>query len=158
MSSHSFISWAAAAALLLAPMAAAGQHHGAAPPTPTIDRQPPTPDHAGAKASGKKADIQLSQPTRVAGTLLEPGYYRVQMQREGDRHVLVLARQDTVLRGRTAYGIGAGHEVLRVPCTVTEGEKNANTELYLRNDGGVSVLNTVRVRGERGTHVIAASL
>ncbi|MBY0493359.1 MAG: TauD/TfdA family dioxygenase [Cyanobacteria bacterium] len=155
MSSHSFISWAAAAALLLAPMAAAGQHHGAAPPTPTIDRQPPTPDHA-AKASGKKADIQLSQPTRVAGTLLEPGYYRVQMQREGDRHVLVLARRDTVLHGRTAYGTGAGREVLRVPCTVTEGEKNANTVLRLRNDGGVSVLNTVRVKGESGTHVITA--
>ena len=156
MSSHSFISWAAAAALLLAPMAAAGQHHGAATPTPTIDRQPPTPDHAGAKVSGKKADIQLSQQTRVAGTVLEPGYYRGQMQREGDRHVLVLARQDT-RSGSTTYGVGAGHEVLRAPCTVTEGEKNANTELRQRNDGGVSVLNTVRIKGESGTHVIAAA-
>lgn len=88
-----------------------------APLRPPIDRHPRAPDHAEAKASGKKADIQLSQPTRVAGTVLEPGYYRVQMQREGDRHVLVLARQHTAQSGRAVYSTGGGHEVLRVPCS-----------------------------------------
>jgi len=156
MSSRSFISWAAAATLFLAPLGAAGQHHGGAPLRPPIDRQPRAPDHAEAKASGKKADIQLSQPTRVAGTVLEPGYYRVQMQREGDRHVLVLARQHTAQSGRAVYSTGGGHEVLRVPCTVADGEKNATTEYRLRNEGGVSVLSTVRIKGESGTHVIAA--
>ena len=153
MTSHHFISWAAAAALLLAPLAAAGQHHGSAPRT--IDRQPHAPDHAVASVSGKKANIQLSQPTRVAGTLLEPGYYRVQMQSDGDQHVLVLARQETVYRGVATYGIGGGQEVLRVPCVVADGEKNGNTALNLLNEAGVSVLRTVRIKGERGTHVIA---
>lgn len=90
-------------------MAATGQHHVAARPTPTIDRQPLTTDHAGANASGKKANIQLSQPTRVGCALVEPGYYRVQMQREGERHVHVLARQEHRSARRTTYGIGAVH-------------------------------------------------
>ena len=156
MTSHHFISWAVAAALMLAPMAAAGQHHGSAPRT--VNRHPDTGDHTLAKESGKKADIQLSQPTRVAGTLLEPGYYRVQMQTEGDSHVLVLARQQTDRRGGNTYAIGGGQEVLRVSCAVAEGEKNADTSWRLRREAdGVSMLSSVQFKGERGTHVIAAT-
>lgn len=155
MTLHSFISWAAAAALLLTPTAAVAQHHGGAPRAPVTQRDAAT--HDDAKAIGKRTDVQFSQPTRVAGTMLEPGYYRVQMQTDGDRHELLIARRETTRRGGTTYGVGAGEEVARVRCIVIDGEKNGTTALNLVNEGGVSVLRTIRIKGERGAHVLGAA-
>lgn len=159
MTSHHFLSWAATAAFLLAPMAAAGQHHGSAPRT--VDRRSHSGDHAAptatsGTAAGKKADIELTQATRVAGTLLAPGHYRVQMQREGDGHVLVIALRETVRRGASDYGSGSGREVLRVSCAVTDGDKNSETTVRARTEtDGISVLSSVSIKGEHGAHVVA---
>lgn len=164
MTSHRFISWAAAAALLVMPMAAAGQHHVSGPRARPAAGQPHSGDHASpaaknATVSGRKADIVLSEATRIAGKLVPTGHYRVQMQHEGDRHVLVLALQETMRRGTSEYGIGDGREVLRVPCDyLGGGSKNRLTAFLVRpGSDGVPALSAIRIKGEPGNHVVAGS-
>lgn len=161
MTSYRFMVGVAAAMLML-PWIAAAQHHSAPPP----GRTAAAPPHAGdrqavteQKRTGRKATIELTEATRVGGTLLAPGHYRVQMQREGNQHVLVLALQKTVHGGPWHYGTGAGREVLRVACDLTDGgDKNRQTAFYLRKDAdGVPAFSGIRIKGERGNHRIPAT-
>lgn len=92
---------------------------------------------------GKKGEMTLSSVLRVGETMLKPGKYVFQHVIEGSDHVLV-------------FKTAAGKEAARVKCRLESlGEKAKETALYARaGDGGESILDAVRVKGEDVKHVI----
>lgn len=108
-------------------------------------------------AIGKNGDVELTQPTRVGTMTLEPGHYRLQHQMQDGAHFLVIKRRAERQTGSMHEATGPGEEVARVACEVVAlNAKVKETSLYLRREpDGTSVITQIRIRGERGGHVIA---
>lgn len=146
------------AGLLLFPIASSGQHHGApgVPPGRPRVTGPSRPAQDG--RSGKRTDVVLTRPTRVAGSVLEPGRYTIGMQTEGASHFLVVQARDERRGGRDRVGVDSGTEAARVPCELVDTDsKVSSTTILLRPEAdGTQTLTGVAVKGEHGKHVIAA--
>lgn len=108
-------------------------------------------------AIGKNGDFELTRPARIGTTTLEPGHYRLRHQLQDGNHFLVVDRRGEARRGSMHQVTGPDKEIGRVPCQViTLDEKVRDTALYHRIDpDGTSVITQIRMRGERGGHVIA---
>ena len=107
-------------------------------------------------AIGRNGDFELTRPARLGTITLDPGHYRLRHQLQNGDHFLVVNRRGEQRRGSTHYVTGPDKEIGRVACqVVTLGEQVRETVLYHRADpDGTSVITQIRMRGERGGHVI----
>ncbi len=112
---------------------------------------------------GKNGDVELTEPTGLGSTVLQPGHYRFKHAMQDGQHYLVVSRQQTVMSGpggsRTNrhYGAGKGTEIARVPCQLVQLDAKVKaTELRTRKEAdGSQVITQIRTQGEGVGHLLA---
>lgn len=144
--------------LLLFPIATSGQHHGTPGVPPGRARATGPSRSAQDGGGGKRSDMVLTRPTRVAGSVLEPGRYTIGMQADGASHVLVVQARDERRGGRDRVAVGSGAEVARVPCELVDTDRKvSSTTIRLRPEAdGTQTLTGIAIKGEHAEHLVAA--
>ena len=102
---------------------------------------------------GKKADIELSQETKVGEIVLMPGHYRIQHRVSGSDH-FVQFLQYKGHRTITSRGPATEVAVGEIKCTLEPLAQKANqTAVHTIIDSGVRKVIRIEVRGEQIAHV-----
>ena len=112
---------------------------------------------------GKNGDVELTEPTGLGSTVIQPGHYRFKHAMQDGQHYLVVSRQQKVTPGpsgsgsTTHYGAGNGTEVARVPCEIVQLDARSKaTELHTRKQAdGSQVITQIRIQGEGAGHLLA---
>ena len=104
---------------------------------------------------GKKGEIELTQPTRLGTTQLQPGHYEVQHAFLEGQHYVVVREQVRPTRRHGA--LITGDEVARVPCLVVTLDKPARSSFAYRTKGadGKATITEIRIAEEPAGHIIA---
>lgn len=110
-------------------------------------------------AIGKNGDVELTAETRIGATALKPGHYRFRHATQDGQHYLVINQRGraAIRQGDVSDATGRGWEIARVPCEIVPLDATAkNTAMYItRQPDGSQVITQIRIRGERGGHLLA---
>ena len=109
-------------------------------------------------AIGKNGDVELTAETRIGATALKPGHYRFRHATQDGQHYLVInQRGRAAIRQDVSDATGRGWEIARVPCEIVPLDATAkNTAMYITTQpDGSQVITQIRIRGERGGHLLA---
>ena len=110
-------------------------------------------------AIGKNGDVELTTEARIGATVLKPGHYRFRHATQDGQHYLVINQRGraAIWQGDVSDATGRGWEIARVPCEIVPLDATAkNTAMYTtRQPDGSQVITQVRIRGERGGHLLA---
>ena len=109
-------------------------------------------------AIGKNGDVELTAEMRIGATVLKPGHYRFRHTTQDGQHYLVInQRGRAAIRSDVSHATGRGWEIARVPCEVVPLDATAkNTAMYITTQpDGPQVITQIRIRGERGDHLVA---
>ena len=103
---------------------------------------------------GKKGEIELTQPTRLGTTLLQPGHYEVQHAVLEGQHSVVVREQVRPTRRHTTQF--TGNEVARVPCRVVTLDKppRSSSAYWTKGADGKATITEIRVADEPAGHII----
>lgn len=104
---------------------------------------------------GKKGEIELTQPTRLGTTLLQPGHYEVQHAVfDGQHHVVVRGQVLPTRRHRAPI---TGSEVARVPCRIVTLDKlpRSSVAYWTKGTDGMAAITEIRIAEEPAGHIIA---
>ena len=103
--------------------------------------------------AGKKADIQLSQETKVGDVILKPGHYQIQHRVSGSDHFVQFVQykgHKTINASGPADIVDAGE----IKCSVEPLGKKANeTAVTVNTAGGERRITRVEIRGDNVAHV-----
>lgn len=108
-------------------------------------------------AIGKNGDVELTTEARIGATVLKPGHYRFRHATQDGQHYLVINQRPAMRRANETHPMGGGSETARVPCDIVPLDATAkNTAMYTtRQPDGAQVITQIRIRGERGGHLLA---
>ena len=108
-------------------------------------------------AIGKNGDVELTAETRIGATVLKPGHYRFRHATQDGQHYLVINQRPAMRRANESHAMGGGKEIARVPCEIVPLDATAkDTATYITTQpDGPQVITQIRVRGERGGHLVA---
>ena len=96
---------------------------------------------------GKKASIELTEPTRVGRATLAAGHYAVEHQVVGGQHYLVFRSQtiESARGGLNRWMKTAKQEAARVPCRLVSIDRSGE-DLVLTRLGGDGTRELVEIR------------
>jgi hypothetical protein len=109
--------------------------------------------HEHAFRVGKKGEITLTQPTKVADRVLKPDTYVVQHRHSGSEHFVRFVELKKVSNsGRFTYP--EQEKAGEIPCKLEPaGQVAKRTTVYTVNDEGGPRITKIAIKGEDAVHV-----
>ena len=108
--------------------------------------------HDHALHVGKKGEIKLTKPTKVADRVLKPDTYVVQHRDAGDQHFVRFLELGKVSNaGRFTYT--QENNAGEIPCKIEPAPKATRTTVYTETEDGVPRITKVAIKGEDAVHV-----
>ena len=108
--------------------------------------------HEHALHVGKKGEIKLTEPTKVADKVLKPNTYVVQHRDAGDQHFVRFLELSKVSNaGRFTYT--EKNNAGEIPCKVEPAAKVTRTTVYTETEDRVPRITKVAIKGEDALHV-----
>ena len=101
---------------------------------------------------GKKGEIKLTKPTKVADKVLKPNTYVVQHRNAGDQHFVRFLELSKVSNdGRFTYT--EENNAGEIPCKIEPAAKATRTTVYTETEDGVPRITKVAIKGEDAVHI-----